>query len=52
MKRFLFLVVALAIGTVAHAGGLSFAVDSFQKAQALSKQDGDRHVLVFYTSDN
>jgi hypothetical protein len=52
MKRFLFLVAALAIGTAAHAGGLPFAVDSFQKAQALVKQDSGKHVLVFYTSDN
>jgi hypothetical protein len=52
MKRFTFLIAALFFSAAAQAGGLPFAVDSFQKAQALSKQDGGRHLLVFYTSDN
>ena len=52
MKRFVFLIAALAFGAAAHAGGLPFAVDSFQKAQALARQDSGKHVLVFYTSDN
>ena len=52
MKRCIFLLAALALSAAAHAGGLPFAVESFQKAQALAKQDGAKHVLVFYTSDN
>lgn len=52
MRSFVFLLAAFAISAAAHAGGLPFAVDSFQKAQALAKQDSGKHVLVFYTSEN
>ena len=52
MKRFVFLIAALVLSTAAHAAGLTFAVESLQKAQALAKQDGAKHVLVFYTSEN
>ena len=52
MKRLVCMIAAFAISAAAHAGGLPFAVDSFQKAQALARQDSAKHVLVFYTSDN
>ena len=52
MKRVVFLIAALVLGAAAQAAGLPFAVESFQKAQALAKQDGAKHVLVFYTSEN
>jgi len=52
MRRFVFLIVALALGAAAQAAGLPFAVESLQKAQALAGQDGSKHVLVFYTSEN
>ena len=52
MKRFVFLIAALVLSAAAQAAGLPFAVDSFQKAQALARQDSAKHVLVFYTSDN
>ena len=35
----------------AHAAGLPFAVDSLQEAQDVARQDGSKHVLVFYTSE-
>lgn len=51
-ERFVFMIAALAFSAAAHAGALPFAVESFQKAQALAKQDSAKHLLVFYTSDN
>jgi len=50
MKRLVIALVVLAWSGLAQAYGLSFAVDSLKKAQALSQQDASRHVLVFYTS--
>ena len=50
MKRLVVALLALALSGLAHASGLSYAVDSFKKAQALSQQNASRHVLVFYTS--
>ena len=52
MKRFVLMIATLVLSAAAHAGGLPFAVESFQKAQALAKQDSQKHVLVFYTSEN
>ena len=52
MKRFVFVIAALILSAAAQAGGLPFAVESFQKAQSLAKQDSSKHVLVFYTSEN
>jgi hypothetical protein len=40
------------VTTYAQAWGLPYAVESLQKAQGLSKADGSKHVLVFYTSEN
>jgi hypothetical protein len=50
MKRLVVALLALALSGLAHASGLPFAVDSFEKARALSQQNASRHVLVFYTS--
>jgi len=50
MKRLVVALLALALSGLAHASGLSYAVDSFEKARALSQQNASRHVLVFYTS--
>ena len=52
MRSLVFLIAALALSAAAQAAGLPFAVDSFQKARSLAKQDGGKHVLVFYTSEN
>ena len=46
MKRFAIALLMLAMGGLAQASGLTYAVDSLQKAQAQAKP----HVLVFYTS--
>jgi hypothetical protein len=40
----------LALSGFAQASGLTYAVESLQKAQVLAKQNTGRHVLVFYTS--
>lgn len=52
MKRLVLLIAAIAISALAHAGGLPFAVESFQKAQELGKQYNAKHVLIFYTGPN
>jgi len=52
MKRFALLVAMLLASALAQAGGVPFAVESLQKAQDISKKDGSKHVLVFYTSEN
>jgi len=52
MKRFALLVAILLASALAQAGGLPFAVESLQKAREISKNDGTKHVLVFYTSEN
>ena len=51
MKRFALLVVMCCISALAQAKGVPFAVESFGKAQELSKS-GSKHTLVFYTSEN
>jgi hypothetical protein len=50
MKRLAIAFLTLALGGLAQASGLTYAVDSLQKAQAQVKQNSARHVLVFYTS--
>jgi hypothetical protein len=54
MRRLVFLIVGMACTALAtalaQAGGLSYGVDSFKKAQELSKQNPSKHVLVFYTA--
>lgn len=52
MKRFALLVAMSLASAFAQAAGLPFAVESLQKAQQISKQDGTKHVLVFYTGEN
>ena len=52
MKHVVLMIATLVLSAAVHAGGLPFAVESFQKAQALAKQDSQKHVLVFYTSEN
>jgi hypothetical protein len=51
MKRFAILVALCCISVLAQAKGVPFAVESFGKAQELSKS-GSKHTLVFYTADN
>jgi hypothetical protein len=51
MTRFAFLVLMCCISALAQAKGVPFAVESFGKAQELSKS-GSKHTLVFYTADN
>ncbi len=50
MKRLVVALLVLAWSGLAQAYGLTYAVDSFKKAQALSQQNASMHVLVFYTS--
>jgi hypothetical protein len=52
MKRFAILIALCCMSALAQAKGVPFAVESFGKAQELSKKDGTKHVLVFYTADN
>jgi hypothetical protein len=52
MKRLALLVMMCCVSALAQAKGVPFAVESFGKAQELSKKDGTKHVLVFYTADN
>jgi len=51
MKRLAILIALSCISAFAQAKGVPFAVESFDKAQELSKS-GAKHTLVFYTSDN
>jgi hypothetical protein len=50
MKKIAVATLLLALSALAHAAGLSYAVESLEKAQSLAKQNTARHVLVFYTS--
>jgi hypothetical protein len=52
MKRYALLIALCLASAAASAKGLPYAVDSLQKAQQVSKQDGTKHVLVFYSSEN
>ena len=52
MKRYAVLIALCLVSAVTQAKGLPYAVESLQKAQALSKQTGSKHVLVFYSSEN
>ncbi len=51
MKRLALLVVMCCLSALAQAKGVPFAVESFGKAQELSKS-GSKHTLVFYTAEN
>ena len=51
MKRLALLVVLCCISVLAQAKGVPFAVESFGKAQELSKSSS-KHALVFYTAEN
>lgn len=35
--------------SLAHAYGVSFAVDSLEKARSIQSRDTSKHILVFYT---
>ena len=50
MQRIVLLITALAFSAVTHAAGLPFAVESLAKAKELTKADGGKHLLIFYTS--
>jgi hypothetical protein len=50
MKRLAIALLIFGLAGAAQASGLTYAVDSLPKAQALAKQNSARHVLVFYTS--
>jgi len=51
MKRLVLLLFMCCVTAYSHAKGVPFAVESFQKAQALAAQSGAKHTLVFYTSE-
>ena len=50
MKKIAVATLLLALSALAPAAGLTYAVESLEKAQSLAKQNTARHVLVFYTS--
>jgi hypothetical protein len=52
MKLLLTFLLTLAISAAANAAGLSFAVNSLDKAKEMVKQDRSKHVLIFYSSPN
>ena len=52
MKHLLFVIFLCALGGIAQAKGVPFAVKSLQDAETVARQDGNKHVLVFYTSEN
>ena len=52
MKRYLVLAALCLASAGVQAKGVSYAVESFPKAQQMAKQDAARHVLVFYSSEN
>ena len=39
------------VAGVAQAKGVPFAVGSFGGAETMARQDGNKHVLLFFTSD-
>ena len=43
------LVASFFVASLAHAFGISYAVNSLEKAKAVQSQDKTKHVLVFYT---
>jgi hypothetical protein len=51
MTRYALLIALCLASAMAQAKGVPFAVPSFEKAQQIAKQAGDRHVLVFYTHE-
>ena len=52
MRKLVLLIALCLASTLAQAKGLSYAVDSLQKAQQVAKQDSSKHVLIFYSSEN
>jgi hypothetical protein len=50
MKRLIIALLILCWSGLAQPYGLPYAVDSLEKAQAQTRKDASRHVLVFYTS--
>lgn len=43
------LVASFFVASLAHAFGISYAVNSLEKAKAVQSQDKTKHILVFYT---
>ena len=43
------LVASFFVASLAHAFGISYAVNSFEKAKAAQSQDKTKHILVVYT---
>ena len=52
MKRLILLAALCLFAAAVQAKGVPFAVESLDKAQSLAKQSAQKHVLVFYTSEN
>ena len=52
MRKLVLLIALCLASALAQAQGLSYAVDSLQKAQQVVKQDSSRHILIFYSSEN
>ena len=51
MKRYLLAFILCVMAGVAQAKGVPFAVKSMADAEAMAQQDGNKHVLVFFTSE-
>ena len=52
MKHWLLAFVLCITAGFAQAKGVPFAVKSLADAEAMVRQDAQKHVLVFFTSEN
>ena len=51
MKQYLFAIILCVLAGVAQAKGVPLAVSSLTDAEAMARQHGNKHVLVFFTSE-
>lgn len=52
MKHWLMAFVLCVSAGLTHAKGVPFAVKSLAEAETMARQDAQKHVLVFFTSEN
>ena len=52
MKRCVLMLVLCMFAGFAQAKGVPFAVKSLSEAETIAGQSGNKHVLVFFTSEN
>lgn len=51
MKKYLFAIILCLVAGVAQAKGVPFAVSSLTAAEATARKDGNKHLLIFFTSE-